>query len=70
MALAKKRSLQQARIASSFPHDVLHRPQLYKGYNFDHPYFKQGIENIVTMIQESVNKSETGTLIKATAEVL
>lgn len=70
VAPSKARSLQQARMATNFPLDVLDGPQLYNGYTFDHPYFKQGIEKLATLVQEAMNKTKTGTLIKTAAEFL
>ena len=64
----KKRVLQKAEIAANFPKEALYGSQSYDGYIFQHPYTNQGIEKIATVMQETVNKTQTGDLILATAE--
>ena len=55
-------------MASNFPNEVLYGSQTYDGYLFQHPYTNQGIEKIATLIQETVDNTQTGGLISATAE--
>jgi hypothetical protein len=57
-------------MSSKFPHNVLYGPSLYQGLNIYHPKFWEGIKKISTHIQESVNQSSTGSLIRLTAEGL
>ena len=64
----KKRVLQKAEMASNFPNQALYGSQSYDGYLFQHPYTNQGIEKITTLIQETVDNTQTGGLILATAE--
>ena len=68
LAPAKKRVLQKAEMASNFPNEALYGSQSYDGYLFQHPYTNQGIEKIATLIQETVDNTQTGSLISATAE--
>ena len=55
-------------MAAKFLGYFLYSPNLYKGMNIQHPYYKQGIQKIITCIQESAIGSQTGTLIKFLAE--
>jgi hypothetical protein len=70
LAPALKYSLQKSSMTSKFPHPVLYGPDLYQGLNIYHPKFWEGIKKISTHIQESVNQSSTGSLIRLTAEGL
>jgi hypothetical protein len=45
-------------------------PDLYQGLNIYHPKFWEGIKKLSTHIQESVNQSSTGSLIRLTAKGL
>ena len=63
-------SLQKAGMSAKFPRRLLYGPALYQGMNIYHPKFWEGIQKISTLIQESVNKSSTGSLIRVTAEDL
>ena len=63
-------SLQRSGMSSKFPHNVLYGPNLYQGLNIYHPKFWEGIKKLSTHIQESVNQSSTGSLIRVTAEGL
>ena len=55
-------------MAAKFPRKVLYSPDLYEGMNIQHPYYKQGIQKIITCIQGSAIGSQTGKLIKFSAE--
>ena len=70
LAPALKYSLQKSGMSSNFPHNVLYGPSLYQGLNIKHPKFWEGLKKISTHIQESVNQSSTGSLIRLTAEGL
>ena len=70
VAPAKKRTLQKAGMASNFPKDPLYGSQKYNGFKFDHPFTKQGIEKISVLLQESIDKTQAGNLMKATGEAL
>ena len=68
MAQAKKRVLQKVEIDANFPKEALYGSQSHDGYIFQHPYTNQGIEIIMTVMEETVNNTQTGDLISATAE--
>ena len=68
LAPAKKRVIQKPEMASNFPNEALYGSQTYDGYLFQYPYTNQGIEKIATLIQETVDNTQTGGLISATAE--
>ena len=68
MAPALKATLNKSAMATNFPRDVLYGPDLYKGMDIQHPYYQQGIQKIITCIQESAIGSGTGELIKFNAE--
>ena len=55
-------------MAAKFSCNVLYGPDLYKGMNIQHPYYKQGIQKIITCVQESFVGSQTEPLIKFVAE--
>ena len=67
---ALRKALQRSGIAANFPREVLYSPDLYQGLNIYNPRFCEGIKKISTLIQESVNQSSTGDLIRLTAEGL
>ena len=68
VAPALEPSLQKAGMAKNFPRDVFYVPDLYQGFQVMHPYFNQEICHIVTLLQESVSSSQTGKLLRGTAE--
>jgi hypothetical protein len=70
LAPALKYSLQKSGMTSKFPHPVLYGPDFIQGLNIYHPKFWEGIKTNSTHIQESVNQSSTGFLIRLTAEGL
>lgn len=47
---------------------TLKRLEVSTGFNFEDPYTKQGIEKIATLMQELLDRSQTGTLIRSVAE--
>ena len=47
---------------------VLYGPDLYQGFQVMDPYFNQEIFHIMTHLQESVNLSQTGQLLRGTPE--
>ena len=55
-------------MATNFPREVLYGPDLYEGMNIQRPYYQQGIQKIITCIQESAIGSRTRELIKFSAE--
>ena len=56
-------------MSNIFPHIVLYGPDLYQGlFQVMHPYFNQEICHIMTHLQESVIFSQTGQLLRDTAE--
>ena len=61
-------SLNKAGMAKNFSHAVLYGPAVYQGLQTMHPYFSQEIDRISTHIQESVRGSQTGGLLRGTAE--
>ena len=63
-------ALQKAGMSMNFPRDVLFGPALFQGYQLQHPYYTQEISHITTLLQESVRKSQTGKLLRMTAECL
>ena len=68
MVPAKKRVLQKAEMAANFPKEALYGSQSYDDYIFQHPYTNQEIEKIATVMQKSINNTQTNDLISATAE--
>ena len=63
-------ALQKAGMSMNFPRDVLFGPALFQGYQLQHPYYTQEISHITTLLQESVRNSQTGKLLRLTAECL
>ena len=68
MAPALKATLNKSAMATNFPREVLYGPDLYEGMDIQHPYYQQGIQKIITSIQESAIGSRTRELIKFSAE--
>ena len=60
----------KAGMSMIFPRDVLFGPVLFRGYQLQHLLFAQEISNIMTLLQESVRNSQTGQLLRLTAECL
>ena len=48
----------------------MYGPSLYKGLDINHPYYTQGITKMLTCVQECAIGSQTGSLIKTSAEEL
>ena len=65
---ALQATLLKARMSERYPREVLYSSQLYGGYVLEDPYTKQGIVKAITYIQESVNLTHTGQLLKASVE--
>ena len=63
-------SLQQFGIALSAPRASRFGPERFQGFNIHHPFFLQQISHIMTLLQESVADSQTGKLLRLTAESL
>ena len=63
-------ALHKAGMSMNFPRDVLFGPALFQGFQLQHPFFTQEISHIQTLLQESVRKSQTGKLLRLTAECL
>ena len=61
-------SLNRSRISKTFPRAVLFGTNLYHGLNIMNPYYNQAISHIIALIQESVSNTQTGNLLRATAE--
>ena len=55
-------------MTAKFPRSVLYSPNLYQGFQVMYPYFNQEICHIMAHLQESVNLSQTGQLLRGTAE--
>ena len=55
-------------MTKNFPHAVLYGSAVYQGFQTMHPYFSQEIDHILAHIQESVRGSQTGGLLRGTAE--
>ena len=58
-------ALNKIGMSMNFPTDVL-----FGGYQLQHPFFTQEISHIMTLLQESVWNSQTGQLLRLTAECL
>ena len=65
---ALRATLNAASMAKTFPHKVLYGLDLYQGLAIHHSYFLQEIMHIMTHIQESMCKSQTGGLLRLSAE--
>ena len=55
-------------MARKFPKSVLYDPALYLGLDINHPYYTQSITKMLTCVQECAIASQTGDLIKTSAE--
>ena len=63
-------ALHKAGMSMNFPRAVLFGPDLFQGFQLQHPFFTQEISHITTLLQESVRNSQTGKLLRLTAECL
>ena len=70
IAPALKSSLNKSVIEKKVQRGVLYGPDLYKGLNIKHPYYNQGITKLMACVQECDISSQTGSLIKTSAEDL
>ena len=68
MKKAKKAVLQRSGMAASFPQKALYGPVKYGGFGFKNPYTQQGIIKLATILQESIDWSQTGIWIQAAVE--
>ena len=64
LALALKKLLTKNEI----PRGILYGPDLYEGLNIKHPYYSQGIIQLMACIQECAISSQTGQFIQQSAE--
>ena len=62
--------LNKAGMSRTFPRHVFYGPSLYQGFGFIHPYLLQEFSHIATLFQESVRSSQTGRILRLTAESL
>ena len=67
---AKRRTLQKAKMASSFPTDVFYGPTKYCGLGMTDPYTRQEIVKIAMLLQESKGNTQTVMLLRSVAEGL
>ena len=65
---ALQATLNRAKLSKKFPRDVLFGTKLYHGLNIMNPYYNQAISHIIALLQESVSTTQTGKLLRATAE--
>ena len=70
LALVLEVTLNKSVMVAKFPRNALYGSDLYERMNIQHPYYKQGIQKIITCIQECAIASQTGNLIKTKAEAV
>ena len=68
LAPALTPALHKAGMSMNFPKAILFGPELFQGFQLMHPFFLQEISHITTHLQESVRGSQTGELLRLTAE--
>ena len=68
MKKAKKVVLQRSGMVALFPQKALYGPVRYGGFGFKNPYTQQGIIKLATILQESIDWSQTGIWIQAAVE--
>ena len=68
MKKAKKAVLQRSGIVASFLQKALYGPVRYGGFGFKNPYTQQGIIKLATILQESIDWSQTGIWIQVAVE--
>ena len=61
-------TLQKAGISKNAPRSALYAPDCYQGFGIMNPYLNQEISHIIALFQESVANSQTGKLLRLTAE--
>ena len=62
--------LPKAGFSSKYPREVLFGPKEYQGIGLPHPWYTQELLHIATLITELTNGTQTGQLLRATAEQL
>ena len=62
------RTLQRAGTTRNAPWIPLFAPGLFQGLGWRHPYYTQGLCHIQTLLQASISCSQTGALLRHTAE--
>ena len=60
LAPALENLLTKSAMARKFPRGVLYGPDLYEGLNIKHPYYSQGITQLMACIQECAILSQNG----------
>ena len=70
LAPALENSLTKSAMARTFPGGVLYGLDLYEGLNIKHPYYSQGIIQLMVCIQECAISSQTGRFIQQSTENL
>ena len=68
LAPALENSLVKSAMARKFPPGVLYGPDLYEGLNIKHPYYSQGIIQLMACVQVCAIGSQTGQFIQHLAE--
>ena len=63
-------TLQSSGIAGNAPRASLFGSALYQGFDLMNPFFNQEISHLMTLLQESVSGSQTGLLLRLSAESL
>ena len=60
--------LQKAGISKNAPRAVLFGPKSLHGFGLSHPYFQQQICHVETLLQQVLSCTQTGTILRASAE--
>ena len=68
VAPALECSLNKSAMVRKFPRGVLYGLNLYEGLNIRHPYYNQGIIQLMACVQECAINSQTGSFIRHSAE--
>ena len=63
-------SLQNSGISQKFPRVIVHTAKQYNGLGILHPWYKQQLKHLQTLIGEISNNTPTGILLQASAEQL
>ena len=61
-------SLHKAGVSKNISRPSLFGPTKYQGFGIQHPYFSQQIKHIATLFQEVHSNTQTGLILRATAE--
>lgn len=62
---AIKAALSKSGISSTLPRVVLFGPEKYGGLGIHHPFYLAGVLQLITIIEECINLTQTGALICA-----